>query len=158
MCKFASGILGLMLAATTVFSRQEPAKPAVPEGPGAAVAGAQATEVKVPEEAMKMVNPVKPTTEGLAHAKKVFGYNCAMCHGKTGDGQGDLAADMKLKLKDWRERASLKDMPDGELFYIINKGKGQMPAGEQQMKPDEIWTMVHYVRSFADKMPPAKPR
>ena len=26
-----------------------------------------------------------------------------------------------------------------------------MPAGADQMKPDEIWTMVNYVRTFADK-------
>ena len=26
-------------------------------------------------------NPVKATPEGLAEAKKLFGYHCAMCHG-----------------------------------------------------------------------------
>ncbi len=54
------------------------------------------TEPKMtPEDAAKK-NPVPPTPEGLAGARKLFGYNCAMCHGVSGDGKGDLAADMKL--------------------------------------------------------------
>ena len=57
----------------------------------------------------------------------MYGYNCAMCHGKTGDGKGDLVADMKLELLDWREASSQK-MTDGELFWIISKGKGKMPG------------------------------
>ncbi|HMD42190.1 MAG TPA: cytochrome c [Candidatus Acidoferrum sp.] len=121
---------------------------------------APAQETKIPEEAAKKANPVKATPAGMAQAKKLYGYDCAMCHGKSGDGQGDLAADMKLKLLDWRDPGALKDRTDGELFYIIGKGKGQMPAGEQQMKPDEIWMMVNYVRSFAAKTgePKGKPQ
>jgi mono/diheme cytochrome c family protein len=113
-------------------------------------------EWKIPPEAAKQVNPVKPTQAGLAHAKKFYGFDCAMCHGTNGDGKGDLADEMKLSLKDWRDPASLKDMTDGELNYIITKGKGKMPAGADQMKPDEIWNMVSYIRSFAEKSAPAK--
>jgi mono/diheme cytochrome c family protein len=105
-------------------------------------------EWKMPPEAAKQVNPVKPTPAALARAKKLYGYDCAMCHGTEGDGKGDLADQMKLNLKDWRDTGSLKEMTDGELNYIITKGKGKMPAGAEQMKPDEIWNMVSYVRSF----------
>ena len=118
-----------------------------------------AAGAKIPDEAAKQVNPVKqPTPASLAHIKKLYGYDCAMCHGAKGDGQGDLADSMKLKLKDWRETAALKDLTDGELFYIIGKGRGQMPAGSEQMKPDEIWTMVIYVRSFSEKGAATKPK
>ena len=41
-------------------------------------------------DAMKLVNPVKPTAESLAQGKKYYGYDCAMCHGKTGDGKGEV--------------------------------------------------------------------
>jgi mono/diheme cytochrome c family protein len=118
---------------------------------------APAADAKIPAEAANQVNPVKqPSAASLAHIKKLYGYDCAMCHGAKGDGQGDLADSMKLKLKDWRDSSSLKDLTDGELFYIISKGRGQMPPGAEQMKPDEIWTMVVYVRSFADKSAAAK--
>ena len=141
-------MVSLSSVGTLVPWQQDPA-PAAP-----------AQETKIPEEAAKKANPVKATPAGMAQAKKLYGYDCAMCHGKSGDGQGDLAADMKLKLLDWRDPGALKDRTDGELFYIIGKGKGQMPAGEQQMKPDEIWMMVNYVRSFAVKTgePKGKPQ
>lgn len=131
-------------------------------GPGASIpqgASAQeppAADTKVPPEAAKQVNPVKPTPASLAKAKKYYGFDCAMCHGTSGDGKGDLADQMKLTLKDWRDPASLKNMTDGELYYIVAKGKGKMPSGDEQMKPDEIWNMVSYIRSFAGKSAPEK--
>src|SRR5260370_26688828 len=84
-------------------------------------------EAKItPEDAAKK-NPVPPTPEGLAEARKLFGYNCAMCHGKSGDGKGDLAADMKLELRDWSDAASIETITAGALFWIVSKGKGKMP-------------------------------
>jgi mono/diheme cytochrome c family protein len=110
-----------------------------------------APEFKIPPEAAKAPNPVKPTPTLLATAKKTYGYDCAMCHGKDGDGKGDLASDMKLKMLDYSDPATLKDMTDGELFYIIKNGKGDMPAEGDRAKNDEIWSLVNYVRSLAKK-------
>jgi mono/diheme cytochrome c family protein len=125
-------------------------------GGGSAAQEPAAADWKVPPEAAKQVNPVKPTAASQARAKKLYGFDCAMCHGTNGDGKGDLAVDMKLSLKDWKDPASLKDMTDGELNYIIARGKGKMPAGAEQMKPEEIWNMVSYVRSFAGKSASAR--
>ena len=126
-------------------SAQEESKPA------AAPAASSATESKVPPEAAKLPNPVKPTPASLAQGKKSYGFDCAVCHGKDGDGKGDLAGDMKLNLADYRDPAALKDFTDGELFYIIKNGKGQMTGEGDRSKSDEIWNMVNYVRSFAKK-------
>jgi mono/diheme cytochrome c family protein len=105
----------------------------------------------IPAEAARMVNPVKPTSESQAHIKKVYGYDCAMCHGENGNGKGDLVADMKLTLKDYTDPAALKDLSDGQIFYIIKNGKGQMPGEGDRAKPEDIWNMVIYVRAFAKK-------
>jgi|ERR1700678_1124834 mono/diheme cytochrome c family protein len=105
----------------------------------------------IPAEAARMVNPVKPTAESQAHAKKMWGYDCAICHGAIGNGKGDIAAEMKPPLKDYTDPAALKDMTDGELFYIIKNGKGQMPPEGDRAKPDDLWNMVILVRSFAKK-------
>src|SRR5260370_22398591 len=110
-----------------------------------------------PEDAAKK-NPVPPTPEGLAGARKFYGYNCAMCHGKDGDGKGDLAADMKLELRDWRDPSSLEKVTDGELFWIISSGKGKMP-GEGDRTPEKArWNFVNLVRSFAKKGAADKPK
>jgi mono/diheme cytochrome c family protein len=105
----------------------------------------------IPAEAARMVNPVKPTPESQAHVKKMYGYDCAMCHGESGNGKGDLVGDMKLTLKDYTDPTALKDLTDGQIFYIIKNGKGQMPGEGDRAKPDDIWNMVIYVRSLAKK-------
>lgn len=45
---------------------------------------------------------------------------------KEGAGDGDLAVEMKLKLKDLRDPAAIQEMTDEEMYKIISKGKGQM--------------------------------
>src|SRR4051812_11021661 len=69
------------------------------------------------------VNPVKSSPEGRAEARKVFAYDCEMCHGPKGDGKGDVVESMKLTMRDWREPATLANVTDGEIFDIISKGK-----------------------------------
>ena len=117
-----------------------------------------AAKSSIPADAAKRTNPVKPTAASTAQAKKTYGYDCAMCHGSSGDGKGDLAVDMKVKMLDYRNPAALKDKTDGELFYIIKNGIGEMPSEGDRAKPDEIWNLVIYVRSFAKKEPTAKPK
>jgi mono/diheme cytochrome c family protein len=119
------------------FSPQQPT--AVPAPPG------------IPADAASLVNPVKPTAESQAHAKKMYGYDCAICHGANGNGKGDIAGEMKPPLKDYTDPAALKDLSDGELFYIIKNGKGQMPPEGDRAKPEDIWNMVILVRSFSKK-------
>lgn len=117
-----------------------------------------AADSKIPPEAAKQANPVKPTLASIAQGKKLYGFDCEMCHGKDGDGKGDLAVDMKLTLLDYRDPASLKDRTDGELFYIIKNGKGDMPAEGDRSKADAVWDLVNYIRSMAKKDSAPKPK
>jgi mono/diheme cytochrome c family protein len=135
----------LMLLLAVVSSSAQESKPA-----------AAAAEYKIPPEAAKMVNPVKSTAASIAQGKKMYEIDCEMCHGKDGDGKGDLAADMKVKLVDYHDPAALKDRTDGELFYIIKNGKGEMPSEGDRAKPDALWNLVNYVRSLAKKEPSGK--
>ncbi|MGA9967071.1 MAG: hypothetical protein WBQ10_17875 [Terriglobales bacterium] len=36
---------------------------------------------KIAPEAANQSNPVKPSPESLARGKKIYGYDCAVCHG-----------------------------------------------------------------------------
>jgi mono/diheme cytochrome c family protein len=93
-------------------------------------------------------SPVKPTPENLAEAKKMFGYDCAMCHGARADGKGDLAASMGLKMNDWRDSSRLTSLTDGEIFETIVKGKGRMVGEEDRYSTETVWELVNYVRTF----------
>jgi mono/diheme cytochrome c family protein len=106
-------------------------------------------EYKIPPEAASRANPVKPTPESLAKGKKIYAYDCALCHGKDGDGKGDMT-DMK-GIPDFTDPNALKDRTDGELFYITQKGKGEMPPEGDRAKTEDLWNLVNYVRSFAKK-------
>jgi mono/diheme cytochrome c family protein len=103
---------------------------------------------KIPPEAAQKTNPVKPTPESHAKAKKLYNMDCAMCHGEKGDGKGDM--DMK-NVTDFTNPDSMKDRMDGELFYIIRKGKGEMPPEGDRAKDDDVWSLVNYIRAFAKK-------
>ena len=124
-----------------------------PQGPPAAAPAPQAapptTEFKVPAEAVNQANPVRPGAESLARGKKIYAYECAMCHGDDGSGTGDLAKNMKAKMANFRDPSALKGQTDGELFYIVKNGKGEMEGEGPRVKTEDAWNLVNYVRSFS---------
>jgi mono/diheme cytochrome c family protein len=99
----------------------------------------------------QLTNPVRPTALSQARARKIYGWDCAMCHGDNGNGKGDVAISDKLQIGDYTDPATLKGMSDGEIFLIIRDGKGKMPSEGDRAKPDEIWNLVIYLRSMAKK-------
>jgi mono/diheme cytochrome c family protein len=105
----------------------------------------------IPLDAVHKENPVKSSGESLARGKRQYGFDCAMCHGKNGDGSGDVAADMKLKMHNQIDPATLSSRSDGELFYIVKNGKDQMPPEGNRVKDETVWDMVNYVRTFSKK-------
>jgi mono/diheme cytochrome c family protein len=107
-------------------------------------------DYKVPAPDAQKENPVKPTPESLAKGKKIYALDCAMCHGDDGDGKGDLAADIK-NVTDFTAPDAMKNRTDGELFYIMRKGKGEMPPEGDRAKNDDIWNLVNYIRSLKKK-------
>jgi len=146
-------ICAVLLAAAGIgFAQQAQDKPK--EGQAAEPASGT-----IPADVAAKKNPVKPTTEGLAEARKLYGYHCAMCHGKDGDGKGDLAEQMKLELKDWRNPSTISKYTDGELFYIITNGRGKMEGGEGDRTKEEVrWNLVNLVHSFGQKGAPEAPK
>lgn len=95
-------------------------------------------------------NPVKPTAESQAKAKKMFAVDCEMCHGPSGTGKTDLAKDLQLSLQDWTDPKTLAAKSDGDIFDLIRKGKDKMPAEDAaRAKDDDVWNLVIYVRNLA---------
>jgi mono/diheme cytochrome c family protein len=144
VCVFVCSFLLLPLPCRS----QEPAKPA-DEKPAAEEK--PAADTKTSSDSAKSANPVKTSPTSVASGKKKYGQDCAMCHGKEGAGDGDLAEDMHLKLKDFRETEALKDLSDADIYKIINNGKGKMMGEEGRLKPDEIWDVVNFVRTLSKK-------
>ena len=132
----------LLLLSTLLFLGAVPQEPATPPP-----TPQTATVPTIPAAAAAAINPAKSTPEAMAHAKRMYSYDCAICHGDTGNGKGEVALSMGLKLKDWTDPAALQGKTDGELFYIISNGLGQMPAeGAPRATAQDNWHMVLYVR------------
>ena len=134
-------LLALLLCAFPVTAQES-------QAPAQATTSSSST---IPTEAVHQVNPVKPTSESIAQGKKYYGYDCAMCHGNNGDGKGEVALSEKFKIGDFTDPTTLKGRTDGELFYIIKNGRGQMPPEGDRVKPTELWNMVNYIRSLSNK-------
>jgi mono/diheme cytochrome c family protein len=139
--RFALVLPALILFAPALPA-QQPSTPAPQKTP---------TYAAIPVEATKQANPVKSGPESLVRAKKWWTLDCAMCHGADGNGKGETAADMKLKIADFTDPATLKDRTDGEIFYIIKNGHNDMPAEGPRIKTEENWDLVNYVRSLSKK-------
>jgi cytochrome c553 len=114
----------LLLFGLSAFPQQDQA-PAKPESP--------ATE-SIPVDATRKTNPVKPTAESIARGKKLYGYDCAMCHGKDGYGKGDVAEDMKLKIADFSNPEALRENRRRPLLYH-QKWQGPDAAGRRSGQP-----------------------
>jgi mono/diheme cytochrome c family protein len=132
--------LVFLLSAGVLICQQTPPAPK----PGAPA------EYKIPPEEAQKANRVKPSAEGMARAKKLYGMDCAMCHGPKGDGKGDMGGDFK-NTTDFTNPEAMKDRTDGELFYITRKGKGDMPPEDNRASDNDVWNMVNYIRAMAKK-------
>ncbi len=139
-------VLAVVSPAVFLAWSQQPGKPA----PHATIPVYQ----PVPVAASRQPNPVKPTPESIEAGKKIYSYDCVMCHGALGDGKTGPAKEMKIP--NFTDPAFLKDRPDGELFYVIKNGRGDMPLEGDRVKPDQIWDLVNYIRSLAKQHTPAE--
>ncbi|MBE8221379.1 MAG: cytochrome c [Bdellovibrionales bacterium] len=95
-------------------------------------------------------NPFKKkyTAEVLLNGKNLYTIYCALCHGKTGLGDGQIAAKMIIKppsLLSYKIRKS----SDGLIYYIIKKGQGLMGSYANQIpKPEDRWAIINYIRTL----------
>jgi len=132
----------LVLPVILLIAAATPAQTPTPTTPKSSYAA-------IPVAAAQAQNPVKPSPESLARAQKWWKLDCAMCHGKDGNGKGETAVDMKLTIVNFTDPAALKNRTDGELFYIIKNGIQDMPPEGPRVKEEENWDLVNYVRSLS---------
>lgn len=134
---FRKGLSALILSAlgcAFLLFAQETTPPAEP----------QATA-----EDLARKNPVKPAKESIEVGKKLFESQCTMCHGEKGDGKGDLAVDRGWHVPDFTDAKVMKEKTDGELFFLLTKGRGHMPGQENRLKEEQKWHIVNFIRSLA---------
>lgn len=103
------------------------------------------------EAALKdWVNPVKPTQEALDRGKHLYEVNCGQCHGKTGGGDGKVGVVCQPLPPALGVVAKYPNATreDGYFYYNIYAGKNNMPAFGYKLSPEEISSIILYIRQM----------
>jgi len=118
-------------------------------------------------------DPVPPATpDSIARGKALFhdsaGADCASCHGANGRGDGPKAVEWapdgtrrSLLTDEWGRPAWPRDLTRGifrggsrpvDLYRRVHCGVHgtPMPSQADTLTPEQIWDVVHYVRSIAN--------
>lgn len=106
-----------------------------------------------------------PTPELIAAGRAVYAkMQCASCHGESGRGDGPAAPNLKdesglaILPYDFTLPGRMKGGTQPEDVYrAFSTGLDgtPMPDFSQNLKPEERWQLVHYVRSLSVPAPPA---
>ena len=101
---------------------------------------------------IELINPVSPTAEVLARGKTVYSAFCIGCHGVKGAGDGHLFTRGFYPLKPRLLTGSVADnLKDGEIFHTITLGLGSMGAHGSQIRPEDRWALVLYIRTLQEE-------
>jgi mono/diheme cytochrome c family protein len=100
----------------------------------------------------QVTNPLPALkADELKEAERLYLVNCGICHGQKLDGNGPLynggngpfAAAPRNLVAD----AVVTNMPDGQMFYSITYGKGQMGPYGPQLSTKQRWMIVDYINA-----------
>ena len=103
-------------------------------------------------EAAKVRNPVATSPESIAAGKRVYERYCASCHGTSA--QGGSGSDISPPAPDLTDEEWKHGSTDGEIFAVIKNGVApdfNMEPWGDRIKETDIWNVVNYVRSLAEK-------
>jgi len=152
---FSSPLIAMLLA----VSGCGPGKQATSaSGKGEAAAPAKVTRVSFSDLAVAPKPDVTPQL--LERGKAVYGQNCAACHGIKGDGNGDAAAFLLPKPRNFVEaKYKLRSTPtgqlptDGDLFRSVSLGLPgtPMPPWKHSLSDEDRWAVVEYIKAFSPR-------
>lgn len=110
---------------------------------------------RAPAALYERINPLPASRANLRAGRDLYHEllqpACADCHGARGAGNGPLASQFDPTPRNFACRQTVNGIPDGQLHWIIENGS---PATAMPsfgfLSDDEIWQLVHYLRSLAN--------
>ena len=90
----------------------------------------------------------------IKEGERLFGTDCAACHGASGHNPTDAGRWMYPRAADLNSR-DVQAYSDPEVFWIIKNGirLSGMPAFGRVESDEHIWDLVFYVRAFPKAIP-----
>lgn len=91
--------------------------------------------------------PFAITRREMERGMDRFNIYCTPCHSQTGDGWG-MVVQRGIKRPPSFHEARLKAAPVSHYFNVITNGIGQMSGYAAQIKPEDRWAIIAYVRAL----------
>jgi mono/diheme cytochrome c family protein len=104
---------------------------------------------RLPPGAADEANPLAVSPAVITKGQSIYKSKCQRCHGATGVGNGP-DADPDHHPGDLTDGKRASRNPDGVMFYKIWEGRKdpKMPAFKTDLSRDEVWTVIHYVKTL----------
>ena len=83
----------------------------------------------------------------MSRGQERFDIYCSPCHGRTGQGDGMIVRRGYRRPPTYHQDR-LRDAPVGHFFDVITNGFGAMPDYAAQIRPDDRWAVIAYVRAL----------
>jgi mono/diheme cytochrome c family protein len=108
---------------------------------------------KAPDDLYSRVNPLDASSGNRRAGKKLYEKlsdpSCTVCHGKKGDGKGQLSGQFDPPPRNFACAETVDGIPDGQLHWIIKHGSpGTAMPPFDYLTDEEIWQLVMYLRSL----------
>ena len=152
--RFARPVTGIGLALALAFSIALPGHGAHRDPPPAECPQPRFTG-KAPDEIYSLVNPLKASRKHRRAGRELYAEllqpACADCHGLKGEGNGPLAGQFDPRPRNFACSETVNGIPDGQLYWIVRNGSpGTAMPPFDFLEDEEIWQLVHYLRSLAN--------
>jgi len=101
---------------------------------------------------IELINPIIPDNEVLTRGKWGYTTFCIGCHGAGGNGDGRLYTSglYPVKPRSLVSEGATK-LRDGEIYHSITLGFGSMGAHGSQIRSDDRWKLVLYIRKLQEE-------
>ena len=104
------------------------------------------------KQSVSVTNPL-PALDAvqMKEAERLYLVNCGICHGSALDGNGPLynggSGPFSAAPANLATNAKYVTMPEGQMFFSVTYGKGQMGSYASQLSTTQRWMIIHYVKS-----------
>jgi mono/diheme cytochrome c family protein len=96
-------------------------------------------------------NPLSPDAKNIGKGRSLYQANCALCHGATGMGDGEVAKSLSPSPALLAHMIQMPMSVDEYMLWSISDGGAAfgtaMPAYKDVLTKDEIWKIVTYMRA-----------
>lgn len=111
---------------------------------------------RAPNEYLVMKNPLPLTEANFFAGEALFKIDakptaCRVCHGFKGNGLGIIHHRLSPKPRNFTCYYTMRDIPDGQIFWIIKNGSpGTAMPSFGYLSDEEVWQLTLYLRHFAE--------